>query len=117
MLSQIAQEHVAIPRNAGRLESANAKGQAGIPGDGPYMVLWLQIEKGVIKRASYECNGCPSTIACASMTAQIITGRTLEQARSLTPQDLVLLLDGLPEGKGHCAEMALTALQNSLGGI
>jgi len=50
------------------------------------------------------------------MTAQILTGRTIEQALTLTSRDLDLLLGGLPEGKGACADRAIEAVQQALGG-
>lgn len=89
-------------------------GVGGTPGEGPYARLYLRVAESVIVQAGYECNGCPSSIASSSIVAQIITGRSVQQALLLTPQDVILLLDGLPEGKGYYADLAIEALQNSL---
>jgi hypothetical protein len=48
------------------------------------------------------------------MTAKLVTGRGVEQALRLTGQDVVLVLGGLPEGKGHFADMAVSALRSAL---
>ena len=90
VLSPIAAEHVHSPRNAGELPGATHIGVGGVPGDGPYVRLWLVVQDGRIVRASYACNGCPSSIAASSMTAT------------------------LPEGKGYYADLAVEALRDAL---
>lgn len=114
MLSDRAAEHVHSPRNAGPILNATHVGYGGTPGEGPYSRLWLEIQAQTIQRAGYECNGCPSSIAASSMVAQIVTGRSVDQALRLTSADVLLLLDGLPEGKGYYADLAVEALQNAL---
>lgn len=114
MFTARAAEHLSSPRNAGPLTSATHYGEGGTPGEGPYSRLWLQVEQGRIVRAGYECNGCPSSIVTSSMVAEIVTGRTVEQAALLTPADVVLLSGGLPEGKGYYADLAVAALQSAL---
>lgn len=114
MLSPRAAMHVHSPRNAGALPNATHLGYGGTPGEGPYSRLWLIIKDGTIVRSGYECNGCPSSIAASSAVAEIITGRTVEQARQLEPHDIILLLGGLPEGKGYYADLAVQALQSAL---
>ena len=114
VLSPLAAEHVHSPRNAGRLEGATHVGIGGVPGEGPYVRLWLVLEGETIRRASYECNGCPSSVAAASMSAQILVGRTREQALRLEPADLLLILGGLPEGKESYAVLAVQAARAAL---
>jgi NifU-like protein involved in Fe-S cluster formation len=90
-----------------------------LPGDGPYIKLWLTLdsEGHRITAAAYQANGCPSSIACGSIVAQVLQGRTVEEALRLEPHDINLLLGGLPEGKEYCAEMAVKALRSArLGG-
>ena len=116
MLSAIAAGHVHSPRNVGPLDTATHVGRVGVPGDGPHMTLWFMLDGERITRAAYSTYGCPSAIACASMAAQILTGRTVSQALLMTPQDLDVLLGGLPDGKGECAEMAIQSIRNALGG-
>ncbi len=114
ILSPTAAEHVHSPRNAGKLEGATHIGVSGVPGDGPYVKLWLIVKDRTIAAATYECNGCPSSIAAASMAAQILIGRSAEKALLLEAKDLLLMLGGLPEGKEYYAEMAADALRDAL---
>ena len=114
MFSPLAIEHIAVPRNVGPLEGATHQGIAGMPGDGPYMILWFQVEDGGrIAKAAYATYGCPAAVASGSITASVLTGRTVEQALRLTAEDILGVLQGLPEGKEECAQLAATALQNA----
>lgn len=117
MLSAIAAQHVHSPRNVGPLESATHFGQAGTPGEGPYMQLWFRVESQTIVEARHKANGCFSSIASASVVAEVLKGRTIAQALSLTSRDVHALLGGLPEGKGYCADMAIAAVQAAFSGV
>ena len=44
----------------------------------------------------------------------ILKNRTVQQALSVTTKDIDLLLGGLPEGKGHCPDLAVQALHDAL---
>lgn len=115
MFTAAVADHVQNPRNRGEMADATHYGQCGIPGAGPYVQIWLKIEAGRIVKAAYSTNGCPAQIASGSMTAQILAGRTVEQALLLEARDVELMLGGLPEGKGHCSQMAVNALKSALG--
>lgn len=114
MFSQTALDHISSPRNAGRLQSFTHYGCGGVPGDGPYVELWFQIEGSKVIRAGQESNGCPSTMACASYISIISVNREVEAIQTLSPADLILLLGGLPPGKERSAELAVEALQDAL---
>ena len=116
MYSEIVSEHACNPRNAGPLDDATHEGVAGVPGDGPYMILWLRVEADTVVSASFKTFGCPSAIASGSVTTVLITGRPMSKAALLTPEGLLLVLGGLPEGKEYCAKLACDALQAALKG-
>ena len=101
---------------SGRLEGATHIGTVGEPGEGAYVRIWLVVQDGRITRASYATHGCPSSQAAAGMTARLATGRTPEEASRMTADDVLTVLGGLPEGKGHFADMAVTALKRAIGG-
>ena len=114
VLSALAVQHIQSGRNGGPLEGATSVGRFGNRGDGPYMTLWLQVQEDRITQAAYQTYGCPSAIACGSMTCEIVKGRSVEEAMRLEPEDLIVILGGLPEGKGECARMAVIALREAL---
>ena len=112
--SETIQDHVSNRRNIGPLDTATHQGVAGVPGDGPYMRLWLEIHEGRIVRAAYQTYGCVAAIASGSITAALLTGLTVDRALLLTAPDILLVLGGLPEGKEHCPQLAVAAMHNAL---
>lgn len=113
VFTAIVQDHVHRPRNAGALPEATHHGVAGTPGEGPYMLLWFEVAEETIVRASYATYGCPSAIASGSVTAEILQGRTIAQALLLDANDIQALLGGLPEGKGHCAQLVVDSVKDA----
>lgn len=116
MLSAIAAQHVHSPRNLGPLDGATHFGQSGAPGDGPYVQLWFNVDRGVIRDARHKSNGCFASIAAASVVAEVLQGRRVSQALSLEPSDVSALLGGLPDGKQYCAELAIAAIRSAFEG-
>jgi len=113
MLSALAADHVQRPRNRGRFEGYSHYGVGGTVGEGPATQIWLLVEAGMIRRAAYETHGCPSSIAAASLLCTLITGREFARAQTLTAEELLIVLQGLPEGKGMFANLAVDALRSA----
>jgi len=96
------------------MPDADKVGLAGVPGDGPFVKLWFKTDEDTILKATYDTNGCPSSIGCASSLCELCVGRKMEKMLLLEPRELELFLGGLPEGKGYYAELAISALRDAL---
>lgn len=114
MYSQTANEHVAGARNVGKPEGCTHSGVVGTPGDGPFLAIHLVVANGIIRAAGFNTWGCPAAIACGSCLAEMLEGRSVEEARRITPHEIIATLGGLPESKEGRAEMAVEALQRAL---
>ncbi len=114
MFSVIIQDHFYNPRNCEPLAVVTHSGTAGIPGDGPYMVLDFEVVDGVVQHTFYRTYGCPSAVACGSIIAELAIGRAVETVLKMTVKDIDLLLGGLLPEKRHCAELAIKALNLAL---
>jgi NifU-like protein involved in Fe-S cluster formation len=110
-MSTLAMEHVQRPVHRGPLEGATHYGVSGSPGDGPYVQIWLKISGGTIEKAAFKTPGCPSSTAAAGVLCTLVTGREPDKAKELSADELLLVLGGLPEGKGHYADEAIEALR------
>jgi NifU-like protein involved in Fe-S cluster formation len=95
-------------------ELTNAEGCSGSPGGGRYVILRLSVQEGTILDCSFESNGCPAAHTAVGGLVAFLKGRTLEQAGRLEAGDLLILIGGLPDGKGYYASMAVEALQDAL---
>lgn len=113
MFSPTVLDHVTRPRNCGPLEGATHRGAAGVPGDGPYMILEFLVVHGRIARAAYQTYGCPAAIASGSVVAELAVGKTPEQIVRWTAPDLIMVLGGVPDGKEHCPELSIQAVRGA----
>lgn len=114
MYSQLILSLFQAPFHKGRLVGATLIGNAGIQGQGPFMEIYLNHSANVIVDSGFETYTCPAAVACGSFIAKWSCGRTLEEARMITAEDLTTVLGGLPLGKEHLAALAVKALNSAL---
>lgn len=108
--SQTVIEHATRPRNVGMIP--NADGFARITGPcGDTVEIWLRVRDSLIQQATFWTDGCGTTIAAGSMVTELVKEKKVEQALSITQQDILNALDGLPEESVHCALLAANTLK------
>jgi len=78
------------------------------------MQIDLRLSDKTIMEAKFLADGCGATIACGSMVTKMAVSKTLDEAKKITPDDLLLAVDGLPDDHLHCAELAVMALREAV---
>lgn len=114
--SQVVMDHFYTPRNAFRMKDPDLVGQAGIPGQGPFVVLYLRLSGQRIADASFQTFGCAPAIAAGSLLCERLPGTCLADATAWTEEALNEALGGLPSHKRLCSELAIEALSRALEG-
>lgn len=103
-------DHLAHPRNAGELPEASVVAEQSNPVCGDRLRLSLIVRDGRIEAARYLAYGCPPTLVCGSVLTELITGKTTVEAKTLTRNDLLDAIGGLPSRKHHAAALAIETL-------
>jgi len=77
--------------------------------------IYLKIDENrVIQDAKFQYNGCIGTACSGSALTTLIIGKTVEEARNITEEDVLKELGGLPELEQHCATLAIITLHKAL---
>ena len=117
-LQQRIQQAIANPRNVGEMADADSVGTVGSPDCGDMLRMWVKFKddggRKVIDRATFQTFGCETAIAVASVATELIAGKTIEEALSMSGGDLSAPLGALPPMKIHCAQLVEGALRNAL---
>ena len=109
--SEKVMEHFANPQNVGEITDADGIGEVGNAKCGDIMKMYLKIENGIIQDVRFKTFGCGAAIATSSIATQLIKGKSIENALTLTNKAVVKALDGLPAAKVHCSVLAEQAVK------
>jgi nitrogen fixation NifU-like protein len=111
-------DHYKYPRNKGHLDSPSITHFDHNPFCGDEITLELKIEDGVIVQAAFDGRGCAISQASASMMTEEIIGKTLDELKGWSKEDILDLL-GIEIGpvRLKCALLPLKALKAGVWGI
>ena len=114
LYSEKVMDHFMNPRNVGTIEDASGVGEIGNAKCGDIMKIYLKIENDVIVDVKFETFGCGSAIASSSMATEMIKGKPLSEALTLTNNAVAEALEGLPVHKLHCSVLAEEAIKSAV---
>lgn len=114
LYSEKVMDYFRNPRNVGVIENADGVGEVGNAKCGDIMKIYLKIENDTIQDVKFETFGCGSAIASSSMATELIKGKPVSEAMTLTNKAVAEALDGLPPHKMHCSVLAEEAIQKAL---
>ncbi|MEA4852991.1 MAG: Fe-S cluster assembly scaffold protein NifU [Christensenella sp.] len=115
MYSEKVLDHFQHPRNMGEIEHASGVGTVGNAKCGDIMRIFLDVDdNGVIRDVKFKTFGCGAAVATSSMATEMIKGKTVQEALTVTNKAVMEALDGLPPVKVHCSVLAEEAIQAAL---
>ena len=114
MYSEKVMDHFANPRNVGEIPDADGIGKVGNPQCGDVMWLYIKVKDGILTDIKFKTFGCGAAIATSSMITELARGKTIEEAKRISRQDVADSLEGLPPTKMHCSNLAADALREAI---
>jgi len=82
---------------------------------GDVVKLYLKVNRnGIIEDAKFYYLGCPGSASSASAMIKLVKGKTIEEAKKITEDDVLKELGGLPKPKLDCPKLAITTLQKAI---
>ena len=113
--SEKVMDHFNHPRNVGEIENPSGVGTVGNAKCGDIMRIYLDVdEKGVIRDCKFKTFGCGAAVATSSMATEMVIGKTVQEALTVTNKAVMEALDGLPSVKVHCSLLAEEAIHAAL---
>lgn len=119
MYSKKVMDHFMHPHNQGEIKNPDGVGTVGNPVCGDIMRIYIKVginkkKEEIIKEIKFETLGCGAAIATSSMVTDLAIGKTLNEARKITRNDVSDKLEGLPPLKMHCSNLAAEALREAV---
>jgi nitrogen fixation NifU-like protein len=108
--SQRLKEELFNAENIGAIE--NPDGHARITGVcGDTIEMFARVQDGKVHDIKFVTDGCGFTVACANYVARTATGKTVDEALGIEPDDIDRYFEGLPDENKHCAKLAVMTLR------
>lgn len=114
MYSQKVLDHFMNPRNVGEIPDADGVGMEGNPTCGDAMQIFIKVENDRIVDAKFRTFGCGAAIAVSSMITEMVKGKTIDEALSISKEVVAQELGGLPPQKMHCSNLGADALRKAI---
>ncbi|MFH0849149.1 MAG: Fe-S cluster assembly scaffold protein NifU [archaeon] len=114
MYTEKVMEHFRNPRNVGEIPDADGVGTVGNPVCGDLMTIYIRVKNNRIEDIKFKTFGCGAAVATSSMTTELAKGKTLDEARKISRDDVAKNLGGLPPVKMHCSNLASDALKAAI---
>ncbi|GIW46804.1 MAG: iron-sulfur cluster scaffold-like protein [Deltaproteobacteria bacterium] len=111
-------DHYKNPRNYGTLPDADVSYEEGNPSCGDVVRIDLKIEDNKVVDAKFSGQGCTISQASASILTEMIIGKSLEEIREITKEDMLNALGiRISPIRFKCALLALKVLKSGLYGV
>ena len=107
-------DHFQNPRNPGEVPDATAAAETENPVCGDVVRISVRIESGRVAEIRFKAKGCVPAMGCASAVTELALGKTIPEARSLTPSNVRNAVAGLPPASSHAADLAIDVLRSAL---
>lgn len=136
--SKEVMDHFYNPRNVGEIKDADGIGQVGNVRCGDVMYVYIKVgrrsqvagrkedrqttsdkrqtdtSEEFIEDIKFKTLGCAAAIATSSMMTELAKGKSLEEAKHISRDDINQALGVLPRQKYHCSILSADGIQKAI---
>jgi nitrogen fixation NifU-like protein len=107
-------DHYRTPRHRGHLETPDLAAEEYNPLCGDRVTIEARVDAGRIAEVRWEGRGCAVCLGAASILAETIGGRSLEELRALGPKEFLVELQAKPRpSRLKCALLPWMAFRHA----
>ena len=109
-------KHFKNPKFVKSIKNPDGIGEVGNIQCGDIMNLKIKVasKTNKIKDIGFQTFGCPAAVASSDVVCEIAKGKTLDQAKKLTKNDIIKKLKKMPPIKIHCSVLGIQALKKAI---
>ncbi|MEK6919627.1 MAG: Fe-S cluster assembly sulfur transfer protein SufU [Thermoproteota archaeon] len=114
--SEIILDYYRYPRNKGQLSSPQVKAKDSNPLCGDVIEIQMELDSDShVKDIRFNGQGCAISQASASMLTELVKGKSLDEVRKISKEDILSLIGGqLSAVRLKCALLSLKVLKTGL---
>ena len=114
--SEIILDYYRYPRNKGQLPKPQIKARDSNPLCGDVIEIQLELDSDShVKDIRFNGQGCAISQASASMLTELVKGKTLDEARKISKEEILSLIGGqLSAARMKCALLSLKVLKTGV---
>ena len=114
--SEIILDYYRHPRNKGQLENPQVHAKDSNPLCGDVIEIQMILNgDNTVKDVKYNGQGCAISQASASMLTELVKGKSLDEARKISKEDILSLIGGeLSAVRLKCALLSLKVMKTGL---
>lgn len=114
--SDIILDYYRYPRNKGQLVKPEIKAKDSNPLCGDVVEIQLQVDKdNRVNDVKFDGHGCAISQASASMLTEMVKGKTLDEVRKISKEEVLDLIGGqLSAVRMKCALLSLKVLKTGV---
>lgn len=116
--SDVILDYYRYPRNKGKLDKPQIKAKDSNPLCGDIIEMQLEVDgENLVKDVKFDGHGCAISQASASMLTEMVKGKSLEEVRKISKEDILQLIGGqLSAVRMKCALLSLKVLKTGVYG-
>ncbi|PIN85229.1 MAG: SUF system NifU family Fe-S cluster assembly protein [Candidatus Diapherotrites archaeon CG11_big_fil_rev_8_21_14_0_20_37_9] len=102
------------PPNKGELGNPEIYADGGNPSCGDQVKFYLIIKNNTIQDIKFQGHGCAISIAAESLLTDMVKGKTINQTKKITSNDLFKELGNIIQTRIKCALLGYSVLQKAI---